>query len=470
MIKYIHTEKSRYLTSDSDETAIPIRFVATDELIDLLSDLPAHQSRWVADNHFKAEKDEILKLSDHNGGISSVLIGLGSATIGADMSGIAGAAYSLPDGHYYLDADLEASAIKLLSIGWAIAQYDFDRYKIKKNRHNAVLVLNNETLTEEISPIINGIYLVRDLINTPTSDMGPSQLSDVVADLADQYGANFTSIVDDELLQNNLNTIHAVGRAATNKPRLLEMSWGREDAPKVSLVGKGVCFDTGGLDIKSAAGMRIMKKDMGGAAHTLGLAQMIMASGLDVHLRILIPAVENNISGDAFRPGDIIKTYKGTSVEVENTDAEGRLVLCDALALATEESPDLLIDFATLTGAARVALGTDVVPFFTDNDELAQSLAYHSDNEKDPIWRLPLHDGYKAQLKSNVADLRNMGTGPFGGAITAALFLKHFIDEPDNWVHFDMYAWNMSDKAICPKGGEAMAIRAVFAYLNERFK
>ena len=474
MNQFVSTQVTKYLSCDnldnSVDKAIPIYTVSSSRISDWLNKLSVPQARWVKANHFTADKDEVIKLSDDEGKIVSIIMGTGSIEQPAGIAGFAKLAQNLSDGYYKLvDVDVAVDKIKLFSIGWALSQYEFDRYQKKKNKHNAVLVLNDQIQLKEVSDIINGIFLVRDLINTPTCDMGPSHLSKIMEDLSKLYQADFSELVDDELLERGFNTIHTVGRAAKNEPRLLDLTWGREDAPKLTLVGKGVCFDTGGLDIKPTAGMRNMKKDMGGAAHTLGLAQMIMASGLDVRLRLLIPAVENNISADAFRPGDIITTYKGTTVEVDNTDAEGRLVLCDALALASEENPDLLINFATLTGAARVAMGPDVVPFFTDSDDIAQALAKHSESENDPIWRMPLHTPYEPQLKSNIADLSNTGSGPFGGAITAALFLKHFVDEPKSWVHFDMFAWNLSNKTTGPAGGEAMAIRAVFAYIKSRF-
>ncbi|MFT5452092.1 MAG: leucyl aminopeptidase [Enterobacterales bacterium] len=475
MTSFITTKTSKFLTSLARENAcsentsssrVYIKTLAAIDFKAWLNNLTSKQAQWVADSDFSAAKDQTIKLFDDSGNITEIILGLGDDSSALGIAAYADIAKSLAPGQYQIQADTQST---LSSIGWAISQYEFDRYKAKKNSHNAVLVVESEQQLKALTPIVNGICLVRDLVNTPACDMGPSHLSAVMQDLAKHYSADFSEIVGDELLEKRLNTIHAVGRAAKNKPRLLELLWGDEEAPKLTLVGKGVCFDTGGLDLKGSAGMRIMKKDMGGAAHTLGIAQMIMGSGLKVRLRLLIPAVENNISEDAFRPGDIITTYKGTTVEVDNTDAEGRLVLCDALALASEEEPELLINFATLTGAARVAMGTDVVPFFTDNDDIAASLAEHSKQQNDPTWRLPLHQPYAAQLKSNFADMRNMGSGPFGGAIVAALYLKHFVSNPSQWVHFDMYAWNQSERSTCPEGGEAMAIRAVFAYLEERF-
>lgn len=455
-----------YLTCEGYDTAIPLHAVSAKELEPWLESLTPTQSRWARDNKFTGNKNEILKLAGPEGELAAVALGLGTEDELSNPWAIAALAKNLPDGNYRLAEDIDQ---RLCPIIWALAQYKFDRYLKQKNNHGAVLVLKDKLQLEQVTRIVNAITLVRDLVNTPTCDMGPSHLSGVMKDLSDRYGADFNETLGDDLLTKGYNTIHAVGRAAANEPRLLDMVWGREDAPKVTLVGKGVCFDTGGLDIKPSSGMRIMKKDMGGAAHTLGLAQMIMDSGLDVRLRLLIPAVENNISADAFRPGDIIKTYKGDTVEVDNTDAEGRLVLCDALALASEDDPDLILDFATLTGAARVAMGPAIVPFFTDGDDIARDLTQHSKIENDPVWRMPLYAPYAPGLKSDCADLNNMGSGPYGGAIMAALFLKHFVDAPEKWVHFDVFAWNMTDQPGRPKGGEAMSLRTVFAYLKDRF-
>ncbi|PCI33508.1 MAG: leucyl aminopeptidase [Alphaproteobacteria bacterium] len=460
------TSVPQFLTCTDYDAAIPLHMISREGLTKWRKTLSPAQARWAEDNGFKGDKNDILRLAGDEGQLVAVAIGKGSIQDQTDPWLIASLARSLPEGSYHLTEDKNP---KLNAIIWALSQYKFDRYLQNKSRKNAVLVLKDQENLVEVTAIVRAITLVRDLINTPTCDMGPSHLSAVMQDLSDQYGASFNETVGDDLLKQGYNTIHAVGRAAANQPRLLDMVWGRADAPKITLVGKGVCFDTGGLDIKPSAGMRIMKKDMGGAAHTLGLAQLIMESGLDVRLRLLIPAVENNISSDAFRPGDIITTYKGTTVEVDNTDAEGRLVLCDALALASEEDPDLILDFATLTGAARVAMGPEIVPFFTDGDGLARDLTQSSDSENDPVWRMPLYAPYAPGLKSSCADLNNMGAGPYGGAIMAALFLKHFVTQPEKWVHFDVFAWNMSSQPGRPQGGEAMALRAVFSYLKGRF-
>jgi leucyl aminopeptidase len=319
----------------------------------------------------------------------------------------------------------------------------------------------------ELEHIVEGVTLARDLINTPANDMGPAQLEQAARKLAARHAATVSSIVGDELLERNFPLIHAVGRAAAGAPRLIDISWGEADHPRVTLVGKGVCFDTGGLDIKPDASMLNMKKDMGGAATALALAHMVMARGLKVRLRVVIPAVENAIAGTSFRPRDIYASRKGITVEIGNTDAEGRLILADALALADEDKPALIADFATLTGAARVALGPDVPAFFTDDDGLADELMHIAAAENDPVWRLPLWRPYESMLESKVADINNVGGGQ-GGAITAALFMRRFVDAP-SWLHFDLFAWTASAKAGRPEGGECQVARALYALLAARY-
>jgi leucyl aminopeptidase len=306
-------------------------------------------------------------------------------------------------------------------------------------------------------------------VNTPTNDMGPDALEQAVRELARKHGAEVSVTAGDDLLAANFPMIHAVGRAAAQAPRLIDLRWGPQDAPKVTLVGKGVCFDTGGLDIKPASGMLLMKKDMGGAANVLGLASMIMGADLKVRLRVLIPAVENAISGNAFRPGDILPSRKGLTVEIGNTDAEGRLVLGDALALADEEKPELLVDMATLTGAARVALGPDLPPFYTNDETLAADIAAASADVEDPLWRMPLWQPYDAKMASKVADLNNVNADGFAGSITAALFLRRFVENTAAWVHFDIYAWNPTERPHGPAGGEAQGIRALEQVISQRF-
>ena len=331
------------------------------------------------------------------------------------------------------------------------------------------LVLPNESLKTTVEREISAITLVRDLINTSAQDMMPEHLGETIELLAKTFDAEVTQIIGDELLAQNYPTIHAVGRASEHAPRLIDLRWGDESHPKITLVGKGVCFDSGGLDVKSADGMRNMKKDMGGAAHAMGLAQLIMAHQLPVRLRLLIPAVENAIAHNAYRPGDVIKTRKGLTVEIHNTDAEGRLVLCDALAEADTESPDLLIDFATLTGTCRVALGTELSGLFSNRKEVAAGLCRAGEIIGDPVWTLPLHAPYKAFLKSELADLVNSPSSPMGGAIVAALYLQSFISDDTPWCHFDIMAWNTRALPGRPVGGEAMGLRAAFEYLAAKY-
>jgi leucyl aminopeptidase len=320
-----------------------------------------------------------------------------------------------------------------------------------------------------LSRQVDAVYLVRDLVNTPTNDMGPDDLETAVRTLAKKHKASVAVVKGDELLAQNFPMIHAVGRAADQAPRLIDLTWGPKGAPKVTLVGKGVCFDTGGLDIKSASNMLLMKKDMGGAANVLGLASMIMAADMEVRLRVLIPAVENSISDEAFRPGDILQSRKGQTVEIGNTDAEGRLILADALALADEEEPELIIDMATLTGAARVAIGPEIAPFFTDDDGFAADVVAAGAAIADPVWRLPLWKGYDRKLSSKVADFNNVTTDGFAGAVVAAMFLKRFVERAKAWAHFDIYAWAPTERPHCPVGGEAQAIRAIEQVLARRY-
>ena len=358
---------------------------------------------------------------------------------------------------------------RLAALAFVLGQYRFIRYR-KPETKNVRLVLPDGVDGEELTRTINAVFLVRDLVNTPSNDCGPDDIEAAARSLAERHGAFFRSVVGEILLTENFPLVHAVGRASSRAPRLIEFTWGDENHPKIALVGKGVSFDTGGLDIKPSAGMLLMKKDMGGAAHALGLAQMIMDANLPVRLHVVIPAVENSISADAFRPGDILTSRKGDTVEVGNTDAEGRLILADALALADESEPELIIDFATLTGAARVALGPELPAAFTDDDDLAAAFARHAAAEADPHWRLPLWRPYQSLLESKIADTNNVSSGSFAGAITAALFLARFVGRAKSWLHLDVFAWNPSAKPGRPDGGEAQTIRALFALLAERYR
>ena len=356
---------------------------------------------------------------------------------------------------------------RLAALAFALGSYRFNRYR--KAEDKAVkLELPDAVDGDDLTRIMDGVTLARDLINTPANDLGPAELEEAARALAAKHGASIRSIVGDDLLANNFPLIHAVGRAAARAPRLIDLTWGEGDHPNITLVGKGVCFDTGGLDIKPESGMLIMKKDMGGAACTLALAHMIMDARLPVRLRVLIPAVENAISGGAFRPLDVYTSRKGITVEIGNTDAEGRLILADALALGDEEGPDLMVDMATLTGAARVALGPELPPFYTDDEALAADLAGRAAAENDPLWRMPLWRPYESLLDSKTADINNVSSGNQGGSITAALFLSRFVAQAKAWVHLDVYAWVPSAKSARPEGGECQAARALYALIKAR--
>jgi leucyl aminopeptidase len=359
---------------------------------------------------------------------------------------------------------------RLAALAFALGSYRFTRYRKAKDKQ-VKLVLPYGVEGDDITRIANGVTLARDLINTPTNDMGPADLEAAARRLAQQHGAKFRSIVGDQLLKQNFPLIHAVGRAAdrSRAPRLIELRWGKPNHPKITLVGKGVCFDTGGLDLKPESAMLIMKKDMGGAASVLACAHMIMDRCLPVSLRVLIPAVENSVSGDSFRPLDIYPSRKGLNVEVGNTDAEGRLILADALAFGDEESPDLLVDMGTLTGAARVALGPELPPFYTDDEALAADVARHAVAENDPLWRMPLWPRYDSMLDSKTADLNNVASGGMAGSIVCALFLKRFVSAAKSWLHFDIYAWTPTAKPGRPEGGECQAARALYALLCARY-
>ncbi|MFT4669264.1 MAG: leucyl aminopeptidase [Ulvibacter sp.] len=374
--------------------------------------------------------------------------------------------HKLPVRKYSLQA--EKKYRNSICFAWLVGSYQFNRYK-KNIKELPILTVATQELIDTAIKYAEATNLTRDLINTPASDMMPENLAKVADELAEKFGAKVRHIVDEQLLEHNYPTIHAVGRASDHAPRLIDISWGNENGPKITLVGKGVCFDSGGLDIKSRVGMRLMKKDMGGAAHVLGLAQLIMAHNLSIRLRVLIPAVENAVSSNAFRPGDVITTREGITVEIDNTDAEGRLVLCDALSEANHDKPELLIDFATLTGAMRVALGTELPGFFSTCDEVAEGITKAGNNIDDPVWRMPLHNAYKSMLQSDIADMTNCPTSPYGGAIIAALYLQEFVNKDITWVHFDVMAFNLRHLTGRPTGGEAFGIRAVFDYLQQRY-
>jgi len=427
---------------------------------------PATEQEWIEANKYKAAPGSILMIPGQAGRPGEALVGV--AKDGPDKWSWGAAATRLPEGRYALPKGMETEFAEAAGLGWALGSYRFDRYA-KKGTPVSKLVLPGSADRKWVEETAKAIYLVRDLINTPASDMGPGELAHEARKVARAFKCKFDVTVGDDLLSENYPMVHAVGRASTRAPRLIDMSWGKTKHPKVTLVGKGVCFDSGGLDLKPSGGMLMMKKDMGGAAQVLGLAQMIMAADLPVRLRVLIPAVENSVSGDAFRPLDVLSTRKGITVEVGNTDAEGRLVLADAITAALEDEPDLLVDFATLTGAARVAVGTEIAAYFCSDDGLAGELEASAKAEDDPVWRLPLHAPYRKLLDSKVADISSTGTGGFAGATTAALFLQEFAGAKTPWIHFDIMAWNNATRPGRPEGGEAMGIRAMFDTIKRRF-
>jgi leucyl aminopeptidase len=372
---------------------------------------------------------------------------------------------ALPKGTYSIAGRLRAGDATVAALGWALGGYHFGRYR-KTKGPRAVLVWPKDADRPAVERAAAATTIARDLINTPAADMGPAELAAAARQLARRHGAKIKVIVGEDLLRRRYPAIHAVGRASSRAPRLIDLTWGRAKAPLVTLVGKGVCFDSGGLDLKSASGMKLMKKDMGGAANVLGLAHMIMAAKLKLRLRVLIPAVENSVSGNAMRPLDVISTRQGLTVEIGNTDAEGRVILADALSEASTDKPQLLIDFATLTGAARVALGTDLPAFFCNNEQTAADLVRFGGAVSDPLWRLPLWAPYRSLIESSVADINNAPAGGYGGAITAALFLAEFVDPAIAWVHVDLMAWNLKSSPGRPEGGEAQGMRAMFELIQ----
>lgn len=419
--------------------------------------------KYLESTRFRGEAGNVALLPNSSGKISQIICCISDIN---NFWSVGSLSLTLPEGVYHFDSDFDESDLQRFYMAWGLGAYQFMRYK-KANRKPAQLSLPKKH--NEIINIVESIYFVRDLINIPTDDMGPSELADAATKLAKQFRAQIKHIVGENLLKQNYPLIYAVGRASDDAPRLIDLRWGNKKHPRITLVGKGVCFDTGGLDIKPSFAMLLMKKDMAGGAHALGLARMIMQAKLPVCLRVLVPAVENAIAGNAFRPGDVINSRKGLTVEIGNTDAEGRLVLADALTEAASEKPELIIDLSTLTGAARVAVGTEISALFCNKDEIANEVLLHSEKQNDPMWRMPLFAPYRDSLNSSIADINNAGSDSYAGAITAALFLKEFITDDIPWMHFDMMAWNLKSRAGRPQGGEAMALRALFSYLQEKF-
>lgn len=448
------------------EKPLPLHVLGPDTLDRWIADQAGNVATWVKASGFGGGIAETLLISDGNGAPKMALAGHGTAAQRArGRFALAAAAMALPEGSYELAGDLSGIALEEEALGWLLAGYAFDRYRTQPAAR-AQLVSPDGIDAARIEAIAAGEALTRDLINTPASDMGPEELEDAAAGLATEFGATCDVIRGDDLLSRNFPMIHAVGRASPRAPRLIELGWG-ETGPKLTLVGKGVCFDTGGLDIKPAASMGLMKKDMGGSAAVLGLARMIMALDLPVQLRVLIPAVENAVSGNAFRPQDILTARNGMTVEINNTDAEGRLVLADALAYGAEGGPDLMLSMATLTGAARVAVGPDIAPFFSDDDAVADAIARAGGKVADPVWRLPFHAPYEPMIEPGIADLDNAPKGGFAGSITAALFLRRFAGTTSRYTHFDIYGWQPAAAPARPKGGVGQGARAVLEALPE---
>ncbi|MBO6717831.1 MAG: leucyl aminopeptidase family protein [Rhizobiaceae bacterium] len=426
----------------------------------------ADAAKWAKSAGFAGEAGKILLVPGGGGSLAGALFGVIEKRSGFSPLAFGKLARSLPEGEWHFAGDPAEPDLAML--GLVLGGYSFDRYR-KGEARTLRFACPKGVNPAEVARVAEGVFLTRDLINTPASDMGPDSIEKAVRKLAGVHKAEVAVIKGEALLQKNFPMIHAVGRASAEAPRLIDMRWGPKNAPKLTLVGKGVAFDTGGLDIKPASSMLLMKKDMGGAANVLGLASMVMAAKRKVRLRVLIPAVENAISGNAFRPGDVLTSRKGITVEVGNTDAEGRLVLADALTYADEEAPDLMIDMATLTGAARVALGPDLPPFFTDDEALASAISAAADDRADPVWRMPLWSPYDSRYASKVADINNVNSDGFAGAVIAALFLRRFVEKTKSWAHFDVFGWSPIERPHCPVGGEAQAIRALDEIIRLRY-
>lgn len=442
--------------------AIPLTPVTRGGWPALAEGLGARQRRWAESSGFAGQAGAFCLLPDARGDTVRVVCGIDASLPPFALGALP---FHLPADNYRLDGDV--LPLHDAALGWALGSYRFTRYR-KPHAGPARLLVSRQVL-DDITPTVEAITRVRDLINTPAHDLGPAEVCAAVREVAAQYGAKCREWSGDGLLKAGFPTVHAVGRASVRAPRVIEMRWGNPEHPVLALVGKGVCFDTGGLDLKSHDGMRWMKKDMGGAAHALSLAQLVMASNLPVQLLLVIPTVDNEVSGNAMRPGDVIRTRAGITVEVDNTDAEGRLILCDALALAVESKPDLLIDFATLTGAARVALGPDLPALFASRNDIAADLFAAADAQHDPLWRLPLWQPYRLMLASSIADTCNTGASRHAGAVTAALYLQNFVPASVPWLHLDVYAWNDAERPGRPRGGEAQSLRAFHAFLRERY-
>lgn len=446
------------------DDAIPLFAVYSDDLTARLASLPIEAASWLRAVGFDASIGAMAVLPNPDGTIKSGYVGLGAQGQSRVRFPLSAGATKLPAGIYTTETTLTGPALDEAALGLLLSAYRFDRYKTGTVGKLSFIAPAGVDAAR-IEALAAGEALTRDLINTPASDMGPDELEAAARTLANDHGATCSVIKGDDLLVQGFPLIHAVGRASPRAPRLIDMTWGSR-GPTLTLVGKGVCFDTGGLNLKPGASMGLMKKDMGGAATVLGLAHMIMASKLELRLRVLIPAVENSVDGSAFRPGDVLNSRKGLTVEINNTDAEGRLVLADALALADESKPDHIISMATLTGAARVAVGPDLAPFYTTDDAMAHALPQAAAEAADPVWQMPFHDPYESMIEPQIADLDNAPSGGFAGSITAALFLRRFVTDTP-YTHFDIYGWNPTSAPARPKGGAGMGARAILTALPD---
>ena len=440
--------------------ALPLHLVSRARYAQWRGEQPATTAAWLDAQGFDASAGSALTLPASDGGLAGAVLGIGDAL---DAYAYAHGPFALPPRVWRVAGTLGGDERAALQLGWGLGSYRFNRYK-QHPRPPAQLLI--DAASDATLAVLAACVRVRDLVNTPTEHMGPDQLEQIVCEMGERFGAHIEVFSGDDLIKHNFPAIHAVGRASHRAPRLIALRWGDEAHPHVALVGKGVCFDTGGLDLKPADGMRNMKKDMGGAAHAIALAELVMTRQLPIHLTLLVPAVENAVGPNAFRPGEVIATRLGVSVEIDNTDAEGRVVLCDALTYAAEQSPALLLDFATLTGAARIALGPDLPALYSNDDALAQQWLDAGTAQRDPLWRMPLWRPYWRYLTSGVADIANGGPSKMAGSITAALYLERFVPAAQKWAHIDVYSWNDADRPGRPAGGEAQGLRAAFAMLQ----
>ncbi|MCY4420141.1 MAG: leucyl aminopeptidase family protein [Gammaproteobacteria bacterium] len=459
------TDSLQCFYTGDDPRSIPVNIVLRSQYEDWKSSQSRAVQNWLQTACCRTEPNQPVCIPDTKGRLASVLVIVERENI---IWSLGKCPQSLPAGQYHIAHVPGPSNNDPYLLGWGMGAYRYARYR-KNDSPSCKLSIDCAQDRQKLEALLGAVTLVRDLVNTPAADMMPQHLQQSMQAMTDDHGVELNACIGDALLEQNYPMIHAVGRASTHPPRFITWRWGQAEHPRVIIIGKGVSFDSGGLDIKGARGMRLMKKDMGGAAHAAGVAMAVMKLGLPVHLEIMIPAVENAISGNAYRPGDVLTSRSGKTVEIEDTDAEGRLILCDALSQAVDEKPELIIDFATLTGAARVALGTEVPAFFTNDSTVAQDLIAASDKTDDPVWQLPLYRPYRQLLNSDIADISNCSNSGYAGAITAALFLQEFVPDTIPWLHFDVMAWNTRNRAGRPKGGEAMGLRAVVDFLKQRY-